>query len=52
MELDPQVEVVKAREEVSAGAEGVEVEWEAPALGLVRVGNVSVLIVVPKYPIK
>jgi len=50
MELGPQVEVVKAQ--VSAEVEEVEEEWEAPAPGLVPAGNVSVLIVAPKYPIK
>jgi len=50
MGLDLRVEVAEAQ--ASAEVEEVEVEWEAPALGLVRAGNVSALIAVPRYPIK
>ena len=52
MGQDPLGVVVLVQEEVSAEAKGVEVEWEVPALELARVGSVSVLIVVPKCPIK
>ena len=51
MELDPLEGAVEAQAEAWVKEE-VEVEWEAPGLEPVPVGNVSVLIVALGCPIK